>query len=81
MRSRLLTVLSFMSLSACAPGVTHDVVIRHGTIYDGSGASPVRGGVAITGDRIAAVGDLAAARGQIEIDAAASPSRPASSTC
>jgi N-acyl-D-amino-acid deacylase len=49
--------------------VTHDVVIRNATIYDGSGANPVRGGVAITGDRIAIVGDVAAARGQIDIDA------------
>jgi len=56
-------------MTGCGPSVTHDVVIRNATIYDGSGANPVRGGVAITGDRIAIVGDVAAARGQIDIDA------------
>jgi N-acyl-D-amino-acid deacylase len=49
--------------------VTHDVVIRNGTLYDGSGAAPARGGVAITGDRIALVGDVTSARGTIDIDA------------
>jgi len=34
----------------------HDVVIRGGTIYDGSGGSPFAADVAIDGDRIAAVG-------------------------
>jgi N-acyl-D-amino-acid deacylase len=35
-----------------------DLLIRGGTIYDGSGRSPVVGDVAIRGDRIAAVGDV-----------------------
>lgn len=34
----------------------HDIVIRNGTIVDGSGGAPVRGDVGIDGDRIAAVG-------------------------
>jgi N-acyl-D-amino-acid deacylase len=49
--------------------VTYDVIIRNGTVYDGSGAPPVKGDVAIQGDRIAAVGDLSAAKGKQEIDA------------
>ena len=36
-----------------------DVVIRGGTVYDGSGNDPIVGDVAIEGDRIAAVGTIA----------------------
>lgn len=58
-------------MAACAASPTHDVVIRNGLIYDGSGGTPVRGNVAITGDTLAAIGDAAAdARGTIDIDAA-----------
>ena len=71
MRSRALTLPCLILLAGCGSRVTHDVVIRNGTIYDGTGTNPVRGNVAITGDTIAAVGDAAAdARGTIDIDAA-----------
>ena len=33
-------------------------LLRNGTIYDGTGAPPITGDILITGDRIAAVGDL-----------------------
>lgn len=46
-----------------------DVVIRGGTIYDGSGRAPYVGDVAIRGDRIAAVGRRVAGRGQQEVNA------------
>jgi N-acyl-D-amino-acid deacylase len=46
----------------------HDVVIRGGTIYDGTGGSPFAGDVAIDGDRIAAVGKVTE-RAREEIDA------------
>jgi N-acyl-D-amino-acid deacylase len=36
----------------------HDIVIRGGTIYDGTGGEPFTGDVAIDGDKIAAVGPL-----------------------
>ena len=36
----------------------HDLVITNGTIVDGSGGEPVRGDVAVDGDRITAVGRL-----------------------
>jgi N-acyl-D-amino-acid deacylase len=45
-----------------------DVVIRGGTVYDGSGAAGRAADVAITGDRITAVGTVAE-RGAREIDA------------
>jgi N-acyl-D-amino-acid deacylase len=52
---------------AAAP--RYDVVIRGGTIYDGSGAVPYKGDVAIRGDRIASVGKRLRGRGKTEIDA------------
>ena len=48
---------------------THDVVIRHGLVVDGTGAPGRVADVAIDGDRIVAVGDLAGERGAREIDA------------
>jgi N-acyl-D-amino-acid deacylase len=45
----------------------HDVVIRGGTVYDGTGGPPFGGDVAIDGDGIAAVGKVAE-RGRIELD-------------
>jgi N-acyl-D-amino-acid deacylase len=46
-----------------------DVVIRGGTVYDGTGAPGRRADVAIRGDRIAAVGDLAGASAATVVDA------------
>src|SRR5438445_2963761 len=46
----------------------HDVVIRGGTIYDGSGGAPFGADVAIDGDRIAEIGKVSA-RARNEIDA------------
>ncbi len=46
----------------------YDLIIRNGTIYDGSGSPPYKGDVAIRGDVIAAVGDLGEAKGKREID-------------
>jgi N-acyl-D-amino-acid deacylase len=46
----------------------HDVVIRGGTVYDGSGGAPFGADVAVDGDRIANVGAISE-RGRIEIDA------------
>jgi N-acyl-D-amino-acid deacylase len=46
----------------------YDLILRGGTIYDGSGGKPFTGDVALRGDRIAAVGDLKGARGKTEVD-------------
>jgi len=52
------------------PEKTYDLVIRNGTLYDGSGKPPVRGDVAIRGDVIVAVGKLpVGAKAKTEIDA------------
>jgi len=47
----------------------HDVVIRNAVIYDGSGAKPYAGEIAIDGDRIAYVGVRRPLQGRSEIDA------------
>ena len=46
----------------------YDVILRHGTVYDGTGTAPMVADVAIAGDTIAAIGDLSAASGRLEID-------------
>jgi N-acyl-D-amino-acid deacylase len=75
---RLLVSLAVLGL-ACASGrsVTpqYDVIIRNGTIYDGSGGPPISGHLALRGDTIAVVAPandaaaLAGARATLEIDA------------
>lgn len=54
-------------LAACGP--RYDVIIRHGTVYDGSGAPGFVADVALVSDSIAAIGDLGNARAAIEVDA------------
>ena len=46
----------------------HDLVIRRGTVVDGTGDKPVEADVAIDGGRITTVGQVSA-RGKEEIDA------------
>ncbi|NUM45475.1 MAG: D-aminoacylase [Anaerolineales bacterium] len=50
--------------------MTYDLILRHGTIYDGSGGAGFVGDVALRSDAIAAVGNLGDARGKREIDVA-----------
>ena len=47
----------------------HDLVIRGGTVVDGTGAPRATADVAIDGERIAAVGDATSGAGRREIDA------------
>ena len=49
--------------------MAHDLIIRNGTIIDGTGSQGYRSDVAIDGDRITAIGDLSAAQAVREIDA------------
>jgi len=68
----LLLVAAVIGLPSCSPDpadADFDVIIRGGSIYDGLGGDPVVGDLAIAGDRIAAIGDLADSSGAIEIDA------------
>jgi N-acyl-D-amino-acid deacylase len=62
-----------LALSAQRPAIpgtnNYDVVIRGGTVYDGSGHVPVVTDLGIRLDRIAAIGSIAPAAGRQEIDA------------
>jgi len=46
-----------------------DVIIKGGTVYDGTGGEPTRDDVAVRGDRIAGVGDFAAMHAKTIVDA------------
>lgn len=54
---------------SCSSSVRYDVLIKGGTIYDGSGSAPYTGDIAICGDKVEVIGDLSNAKGKIEIDA------------
>jgi len=62
------TVVVCGILSACNSRTSYDVILRGGTIYDGSGGQPYVGDVAFDGDVIAALGDIGAATAPTDID-------------
>ena len=65
----LAIVLGLLFAAGCSTRTEYDVVLRNGTIYDGSGAAPLQADLAIRGDSIAAIGALKNARGKMDIDA------------
>ncbi len=76
--SRSIAIALLVSAAACVRANTapnplktrvHDVIIRGGNVYDGSGSPGRITDVAIDGDRITVVGNLSDARGRQEIDA------------
>jgi N-acyl-D-amino-acid deacylase len=63
-------------LAACQPQTKpsavqadYDLIIRNGTVYDGSGTAPRQADVGVRGERIVQVGDLAKAHAAREVDA------------
>jgi len=74
-RSQLtwITIVCLAMLSgSCGPSGDrghYDLIISGGTIYDGLGGTPYVADLAISGDRIAAIGDLSRATTDKEIDA------------
>jgi N-acyl-D-amino-acid deacylase len=60
----------FLVTAGCAPEPAYDLVIRGGTIYDGSGGEGVVGDLAVTGDVIVAMGNEISGEGAVEIEAA-----------
>ena len=68
--SFLLTLLMPLAAAAQSSGRgDFDVLIKNGTVYDGSGRAPRRVDVGIKEDRIVAVGNLRSARARNVIDA------------
>jgi len=64
-----LTFIALVLFAACTPWPEYDLILRNGTIYDGSGSTPYVGDIGIYGDTIAALGDLKSASGKTEVDA------------
>ena len=67
-KASILLPIGLALMSSCAPTTDYDLILRNGTIYDGSGSTPVIADLAVQGDKIAAVGDLGEVRGKTEID-------------
>ena len=71
-RSQLLPIALALLLAACQTRTAapeYDIIIRHGTVYDGSGQQPVKADIGVRGQRIATIGDLGKARAAQEVDA------------
>jgi N-acyl-D-amino-acid deacylase len=66
---RLLPLMLPLMVAGQTSTAPFDVLIKGGTVYDGTGRAPRRADVAIKGGRIAAVGDLTKARARDVVDA------------
>lgn len=76
MKRTILAVLGLIAIGAIAysqlgvePAPKYDLIITNGIVYDGSGSEGQRIDVAISNDRIAAVGDLSLATADTYVDA------------
>ncbi|HZJ01582.1 MAG TPA: D-aminoacylase [Gemmatimonadaceae bacterium] len=73
MKRALIFLLPFVACTSARTGIEpsalHDVIIRGGTVYDGSGTPGRITDVAIDGQRISVIGDLKSAKANTEIDA------------
>jgi len=66
---RLPFLVFLLLLVACSPAEKFDVIIRGGTVLDGSGSPGYQADLGIRADTIAFIGDLSAAQAPVEIDA------------
>jgi N-acyl-D-amino-acid deacylase len=66
--TRVVVVIG-IAVAGAAHAQSFDVLIRNGTVYDGTGAPPIRADVAIRGDRVAGIGDYSASTAATSIDA------------
>jgi N-acyl-D-amino-acid deacylase len=65
---RLLLLILFI-VPGCKTRVGYDIIIRNGTIIDGSGDQPYKADLGINTDTISFIGDMKKERGKTEIDA------------
>ncbi len=67
---RHLFVLGILLFGAwLTPAQVFDVIIKGGTVYDGTGRKPIRADVGIKGDKVIKIGDLRRAKAALVIDA------------
>ena len=62
--------LGCLLLASCQQEAPFDVIIRNGTVLDGSGEPGIQADIGIWADTIAAIGDLSASTSSLEVDAA-----------
>lgn len=65
----LRSLLLLLLLASCTTEPAYDVIIRGGTVADGSGAPAYPADIGIRADTIAAIGDLSGQMGHSEVDA------------
>ncbi len=68
MKNTCALFLSTLLLLSCKTE-RYDVIVRGGTVYDGSGGAPFTADIGINADTIAAIGDLSSAQANTEINA------------
>jgi N-acyl-D-amino-acid deacylase len=66
---KILISLSLMATINLAMAADYDLLIRNGTVYDGTGAPPYVADVAIAGDRVTSIGSFPKHSADLEIDA------------
>ena len=64
-----LTLIPMLLMNSACSKPEHDIIIRGGSVYDGSGGPALVADLAIDGDRITKIGDLDGHIGHSEIDA------------
>ena len=69
MKQLTITILFLSLILACSSPKKYDVIIKNGTVYDGSGNKPVITDIGINSDTIAFIGNLQNAKADTEIDA------------
>jgi len=73
MRWKIFAGCVAITLAACSPAprpeASYDVIIRHGSVYDGSGGNAVVADIGIRGQRIEKIGNLSRAHAATEVEA------------
>lgn len=67
LRITLFSIL-VLAVSACSEPVTYEIILRGGTIIDGSNGAAYRGDLALNANQIVAIGELGNSIGQTELD-------------
>ena len=69
MRNYYCTWAALILLFSCQTKPHYDTIIHNGMLYDGTGHTPYKGDIAISGDTIASIGDLSGAEATSYLDA------------